>query len=311
MEESSSINTSDALIRTIAQIETVLRGKRMQVELAVACLLAGGHLLIEDRPGTGKTILAQSLAASLGLGFCRVQFTNDLLPGDILGVSIFDRATSTFDFRPGPIFTSLLLADEINRAPPKTQSALLEAMEERQVSIDGNTHSLPDPFFVIATQNPDDAAGTFPLPDAQLDRFLMRLQLGLPDRTTELALLEMGDRRMAAKHLEPALTRDELAGLQAEAAAIHAGSAVLDYIWALLDATRKSTDYEHGLSTRAGLALLRAARAWALLRGSDAVLPGHVQAVLPAVAAHRLTASGAVMASEQSIRRLIKTVPVT
>ncbi len=301
----------DAVVRTISRIETVLRGKRTQVELAVACLLAGGHLLIDDRPVTGKTILAQALAASLGLGFCRVQFTSDLLPGDILGVSVFDRATAAFDFRPGPIFTSVLLADEINRAPPKTQSALLEAMEERQVSIDGATHPLPDPFFVIATQNPDDAAGTFPLPEAQLDRFLMRLQLGLPDRATELSLLETGDKRAAAKRLDPALTREELAGLQAKAAAVHAGPAVLDYIWALLDATRGSTDYQHGLSTRAGLALLRAARAWALLRGSEDVLPGHVQAVLPSVAAHRLASLGDMLPSERSLRRLIEAVPVT
>ncbi|CAH2602670.1 AAA domain-containing protein [Rhodovastum atsumiense] len=286
------------------RLETVVLGKRRQVELAAACMIAGGHLLIEDRPGTGKTVLAHALAVAFGLEFCRVQFTSDLLPGDLLGTSIYDRASGRFSFRPGPIFTSVLLADEINRAPPKSQSALLEAMEERQVSIDGHTHPLPETFFVIATQNPEEATGTFPLPEAQLDRFLMRIHMGYPDRETELALLGIGDRRPAARRIGAAIDVAGLRILQAQAATIHASPALLAYVWSLLDATRSAAGLRHGLSTRAGLALLRAARAWALLQGEDKVLPGHVQAVLGPVVAHRLGMP------DSSVQHLLESVAV-
>lgn len=271
-----------------AQVGSVVVGKQPQIRLALACLLARGHLLIEDLPGVGKTTLAHALAISLGLQFKRVQFTNDLLPADIVGVSVFERDNARFVFHPGPVFSQVLLADEINRASPKTQSALLEAMEERQVSVDGEARRLPEPFFVIATQNPQDQIGTFPLPESQLDRFLMCIELGYPDPKSERALLEGQDRRDMLSRLEPKLTPAELVAAQRSLAAIRTAPALLDYVQNLLTSSRRSAAFSEGLSPRAGLALLQAARAWAMLDGRNHVLPDDVQAVLTAVAGHRL-----------------------
>lgn len=271
-----------------AQVGSVVVGKQPQIRLALACLLARGHLLIEDLPGVGKTTLAQALAISLGLQFKRVQFTNDLLPADIVGVSVYERDNNRFVFHPGPVFSQVLLADEINRASPKTQSALLEAMEERQVSVDGEARRLPDPFFVIATQNPQDQIGTFPLPESQLDRFLMCIELGYPDPKSERALLEGHDRRELLGGLEPRLTPTELVEAQRALRQIRTAPALLDYVQNLLTHSRRAPQFAEGLSPRAGLALLQAARAWALLDGRNHVLPDDVQAVLTAVAGHRL-----------------------
>ncbi len=278
----------DTVLRAAAQ---VILGKERATRLALACLLAGGHLLVEDLPGVGKTTLAHLLARLLGLDFRRIQFTSDLLPADLIGVSIYDREDGRFHFHPGPVFTQLVLADEINRATPKTQSALLEAMEERQVTVDGTTHHLPEPFFVIATQNPAHQVGTFPLPESQLDRFLMRVDLGYPDQRAERELLKGSDRRSLLAALQPVLDGRRLAGWQTEVARVHAADALLDYVQALLDASRADPAVGHGLSPRAGLALLQAARAWALLDARRAVIPEDVQAVFPAVAGHRLQAS--------------------
>jgi MoxR-like ATPase len=280
---------TDLLPRLIETIETVVVGAPDAVRLALTCLIARGHLLIEDLPGVGKTTLAQALATTLGLSFQRVQFTSDLLPADILGVSVFDARTSAFTFHPGPIFTSVLLADEINRAPPKTQSALLEAMEERQVSAEGATRPLPDPFFVIATQNPTEQAGVFPLPESQLDRFLLRISIGVPDAKAERELLTGGDRRALLKSMQPFIASSALRELQAEAQRAHASPALIDYVQALLAATRNQAP--PGLSPRAGLMLLAAARAASLVAGRAYVLPEDVQAVFVPVAAHRLTHS--------------------
>ncbi|HQT00911.1 MAG: AAA family ATPase [Hydrogenophilales bacterium 16-64-46] len=276
----------------LAQLSGVILGKDRQIRLALACLLARGHLLIEDLPGVGKTTLAHVLARTLGLDFRRIQFTSDLLPADILGVSVYDRDSARFVFHPGPVFTRMILADEINRATPKTQSALLEAMEEQQVTVEGETRALPLPFFVIATQNPTHQVGTFPLPESQLDRFLMRIELGYPDARAERALLRGQDRRVLANSLVPALSLQELTALQHAAASVFASDALLDYIQSLLAYTRRAPRYAHGLSPRAALALLHAAQAWALIEGRDSVLPEDVQAVLPAVAGHRLHGSG-------------------
>jgi MoxR-like ATPase len=269
-------------------INEVVLGKEPQVRLAMTCLLAGGHLLIEDLPGMGKTTLSHTLARVLGLSFQRIQFTSDLLPGDILGTSIFDRETGQFTFHPGPIFAELVLADEINRATPKSQSALLEAMEEGQVTIEGATRLLPDPFFVVATQNPFSSGGTFALPESQLDRFLMRLSLGYPARAAEKALLQGESRRELLPRIEPILDHTELAALQQEARRVRASDALVDYVLRLVDATRSQPQFAYGLSPRASLAILSAARAWALLIGRDYVIPEDVQAILPAVIGHRL-----------------------
>ncbi len=278
----------DRLNACLKAVDGVLLGKETQVRLALACLLARGHLLIEDLPGMGKTTLSHALAKVLGLSFQRIQFTSDLLPGDILGTSVFDRDSGQFVFHPGPVFAELLLADEINRATPKSQSALLEAMEEGQVTIEGATRPLPDPFFVIATQNPISQGGTFALPESQLDRFLMRLSLGYPGRAAERALLLGGSGREQLPHLEPLLDHAQLRLIQAEVPRIHASEAVVDYVLRLVEATRTQTSFALGLSPRGSLAMLAAARAWALLAGRDHVLPEDVQTVLPAVAGHRL-----------------------
>ncbi|MFV3304538.1 AAA family ATPase [Pseudomonas sp. NY15181] len=269
-------------------VDEVLLGKEIQVRLALTCLLARGHLLIEDLPGMGKTTLSHALARVLGLSFQRIQFTSDLLPGDVLGTSVFDRETGQFVFHPGPIFAELVLADEINRATPKSQSALLEAMEEGQVTIEGATRPLPDPFFVIATQNPVTQGGTFALPESQLDRFLMRLSLGYPGRAAEKALLLGEARRDLLPRLEPMLDPKELLALQGEVLAVRASDALVDYVLRLVEATRSQPAFALGLSPRGSLGLLAAARAWALLAGRDYAIPEDVQAVLPSVAGHRL-----------------------
>jgi len=279
---------STPLYNVIAQTEQVIVGKPHQIRLALACLLARGHLLIEDLPGVGKTTMAHALARSLGLQFQRIQFTSDMLPADILGVSIFQRDSSEFKFHPGPIFAQMILADEVNRAMPKTQSALLEAMEEQQVTIEGETRPLPTPFFVIATQNPTYQIGTFPLPESQLDRFLMRIQLGYPDPQAERGLLAGVDRRELVSKLTPQMNAAELLALQSQVRQVFASPALLDYVQAIVRHTRESARFVHGLSPRAGLSLLGAARAWALLDGRSAVVPEDVQAVLPGVASHRL-----------------------
>lgn len=279
---------SDQLNGVVAQVGKVILGKEHQIRLAIACILARGHLLIEDIPGVGKTTLAHALAITLGLQFQRIQFTSDLLPADILGVSIFDREASSFRFHAGPIFSQVILADEVNRATPKTQSALLEAMEEQQVTAEGETRALPEPFFVIATQNPSHQIGTFPLPESQLDRFLMRIELGYPDSGAERALLQGIDRRDLLPQLAPCIQPEDLIGFQRSARDVHASNALLDYLQALVNYSRKSPDYVNGLSPRAALALLNAARAWAMMHGRRQVLPEDVQAILPAVVGHRL-----------------------
>jgi MoxR-like ATPase len=279
---------SSPVARIIDAAGQIILGKEAQIRMALACLLARGHLLIEDIPGVGKTTLAHVLARSLGLHFQRIQFTSDMLPADILGVSIYERDSGSFKFHPGPIFSQVILADEVNRATPKTQSALLEAMEEHQVTTEGETRKLPEPFFVIATQNPSEQVGTFPLPESQLDRFLMRIELGYPDRAAERALLSGTDRRELLAALGPCMTPAELVALQAEAQQVHAAPALLDYVQALVEHTRRAPHFSAGLSPRAALALLHAARAWALIEGRDKVIPEDVQAVLPGVAGHRL-----------------------
>ena len=278
--------------RTVKEIGSVLLGKERQVRLALCALFSRGHLLIEDLPGMGKTTLSQALARALGLSFTRVQFTSDMLPGDILGVSVFEQVSGRFSFHPGPIFTEVLLADEINRSSPKTQSALLEAMAERQVTVEGETRALPEEFFVIATQNPVSQAGTFPLPESQLDRFLMRIEIGYPDRAAERAML-MGDRgSRSPASLVPGLSREELAAIHAGAQAVRTADMLLDYVQRLTEYTRTSPEFIHGLSPRGALALVAASRTWAFMEGRDHVVPEDVQAVLPAVAAHRLRGAG-------------------
>jgi MoxR-like ATPase len=282
--------TSQKIRSLLDQLNTVIVGKKQQVQDCVACLLAGGHLLIEDVPGVGKTTLAHALAHAFGLQFARVQFTADLMPSDLTGVSVYDRGREGFVFHPGPVFAQVLLSDEINRASPKTQSALLEAMEEKQVSIEGRTHPLPTPFFVIATQNPQEQLGTNPLPESQLDRFLMRVSLGYPDRASELQLLAHHGHRAHADQLPPQLTSEELAALQQAVLQVHAAEPLLHYIQDLVDATRNGQWFVQGLSPRAGIALLRAAKANALLHGRDYASPDDVQAMFVPTMAHRLHA---------------------
>lgn len=275
----------------LASADTVILGKQQQIRLAVCCLLAKGHLLIEDIPGVGKTTLSHTLAHLFGLAYQRIQFTSDILPADIIGSSVFDARQNSFSFHPGPLFQQMILADEINRATPKAQSALLEAMEERQVTIEGQTHALPLPFFVIATQNPSYQIGTFSLPESQLDRFLMRIELGYPSRQAERELLMGQPRHNLIKTLSVQLTPDQLSQCQLMAAQVFVAPALLDYLQAIIEFTRQSEHYPCGLSPRAGLSLLAAAKAWAFMDQRQAVLPEDVQAVLPAVAAHRLRAT--------------------
>jgi len=275
----------DALTDSIG---TVLLGKEKQIKLALSCLLADGHLLIEDLPGMGKTTLAHALANVFGLNYTRVQFTSDLLPADILGVSIFNQAESSFEFHPGPVFTQVLLADEINRTTPKTQSALLEAMEEGQVSVEGKTRPLPKPFFVIATQNPLTQSGTFPLPESQLDRFLMRIELGYPDPRAERELFQGLDPRQALKELKPGITTEQIAQIRREIRAVKASDGLLDYLQRLIHYTRTSKEFSFGLSPRGALALLHCAKTWAVVHGRKYVIPEDIQAVMPSVLGHRL-----------------------
>jgi MoxR-like ATPase len=298
----------------LAQLARIVVGKDEPLRLAVTCLLARGHLLIEDIPGVGKSTLAQALASTLGLKYARVQFTSDLLPADVLGVSIYDERAQTFRFHAGPIFSSVVLADEINRAPPKTQSALLEAMEERQVSQDGQTRKLPDPFFVIATQNPIEQIGAYPLPESQLDRFLLAIELGYPDAAAERDLLAGGDRRGRIGEMAPLADPATLAAWQREAADIHVAPALLDYVQALLAASRGhgpgggDAGSRRGLSPRAGLMLLAAARAYAMIAGRPMVMPEDVQAVFPSVAGHRL--AGGTRAGSVQAQSLLRAVPL-
>ena len=278
--------------QALAQLDHIILGKPLQTRLSLACLLAGGHLLIEDLPGVGKTTLAHALARVLGLNYQRIQFTSDLLPADITGVSIFDADTGKFRFHPGPVFSQLVLADEVNRATPKTQSALLEAMEENQVTAEGETLPLPRPFFVVATQNPAYQVGTFPLPESQLDRFLMRIELGYPEADAERDLLRAGDRRDEIQKIQPLITDRTILELQELAARVHVSESLLDYVQAIVEFTRQSPELESGLSPRAALALLRAARAWALMAGHNGVTPDDLQAVAPGVISHRLRKRG-------------------
>ena len=303
---------SQSLNNVIRQTEQVILGKPQQIRLALACLLARGHLLIEDMPGVGKTTLAHVLARTLGMQFQRIQFTSDLLPADILGVSVYQRDNGKFEFHSGPIFAQMILADEVNRATPKAQSALLEAMEEQQVTIEGTTRPLPAPFFVIATQNPLHQVGTFPLPESQLDRFLMRIQMGYPDAKAERGLLSGVDRREIVAGLKPQMESAELLALQQRVKQVCVSPALLDYLQAILRHTREASRYTHGLSPRAGLSLLSAARAWALLDERDAVIPEDVQAVLPGVVSHRLQAVGerSNQANDELARELIEAVAI-
>jgi len=291
--------------RIVEAASGIILGKERQIRLALACVLARGHLLIEDLPGMGKTTLAHTLAQVLGLDFRRIQFTSDLLPADILGVSVYDRNTAGFKFHPGPIFTNVLLADEVNRATPKTQSALLEVMEEGQITLEGETRRLPQPFFVIATQNPAHHIGTFALPESQLDRFLMRIELGYPDSRSERSLLQNRGGRQQSASLQPAVDAAGLLALQAEVSSVQVADALLDYLQALLEHSRRSPCFANGLSPRAGLALRQCAQAWALMQGRDYAIPEDIQAVLPGVVGHRLQpAPGQENAGDPSARLL-------
>ncbi|MBS0224865.1 MAG: AAA family ATPase [Proteobacteria bacterium] len=292
------------------QVNQLVLGKPLEVRLAFVALLADGHLLIEDLPGLGKTTLAHALAATLGLDFQRIQFTSDLLPADVVGVSIYDAPASRFEFHPGPVFTHVLLADEINRAPPRTQSALLEAMAERQVTLDGVTRPLSEPFFVIATQNPVDLVGTYPLPDSQLDRFLLRISMGYPNAEAERALLQGEERRLLIAQAQPKLGRDDLLAIRSAVQQVHASDALIDYLQALIARSRNHPGVRAGLSPRAGLALLRAARAHALLLGRGHVLPDDVQAMFPHLAAHRLVANADAGDARALARSVLLAVPV-
>lgn len=298
------------LIDTVVhELNQILLGKDQQVRLAMCGLLARGHLLIEDIPGMGKTTLSHALAKIMGLSYQRIQFTNDLLPADVLGYSLYDKEAGSLVFHPGPIFAQVVLADEINRASPRTQSALLEAMEERQVSIEGETRPLPHPFFVIATQNPIEQGGTFPLPESQLDRFLMRLRLGYPDPRAERELLEGEDRKAMTDRLQAMLPQADLAELQNAVSRVKASPALLDYVQRLLEQSRRMPGLLYGLSPRAGLGLVRAAKAWALMEGRQHVLPDDIQTVFPSIAEHRLEQGESGKSSER-VRQLLATVSV-
>jgi MoxR-like ATPase len=299
-----------ALARVLDALETIILGKPLQLRLCLACLLARGHLLIEDVPGVGKTTLAHALGHLLGLDWQRVQFTSDLLPADIIGVSVFDRAAQQFHFRRGPIFTQLLLADEVNRASPRTQSALLEAMEERQVSADGATYVLPEPFFVVATQNPHEQLGTYGLPESQLDRFLMRVTLGYPDAAHERELLRGGERRELLPAIAPILTAAAVLAMQQAVRTVYVADVLLEYTQSLIARTRQRTDLKLGLSPRAGQGLIRAAQAWSFLAGRSTVLPEDVQTVLPAVVAHRLERRDPSGEQADVAAEIIQAVPV-
>jgi MoxR-like ATPase len=295
----------------VDQVSTIIVGKRLQIEDSIACLLAGGHLLIEDVPGVGKTTLAHALSVSLGLKFSRVQFTADLMPSDLTGVTVFERAKDAFVFHPGPVFTQVLLADEINRAGPKTQSALLEAMEEQQVSVDNTTHPLPRPFFVIATQNPTEQLGTYPLPESQLDRFLLRITLGYPDRASERALLAGEDKRDAVSRLKAVMTPEQLLSIQQAVPKVKASDALLDYLQTLIAATRSGQWFTEGLSPRAGIAVLRASKARAMMAQRDYVAPDDVQSILPQAVAHRLMpVPGSGRGPLEQVRAMVEATPI-
>ena len=311
LKATPSVGHHRALEAALEQLERVIVGKRQQLRLCIACMLAKGHLLIEDVPGVGKTTLAYALARVLGLSHSRIQFTSDLLPADVIGVSIFHRDSGKFEFHRGPIFAQLVLADEINRATPKAQSALLEAMEEHQVTTDGDCLPLPEPFFVIATRNPSNQVGTFPLPESQLDRFLMQISLGYPEPKDERTLLASGDRRGLAQSLQPALELEEFLAMQRAAANVIVSDALLDYVQALLAHSRNCGAFDHGLSPRGGIALVRAAQAWALMNGHKGVHPEDVQAVLQGVVAHRLEPNpGAGVADKDAAATLMDAVPI-
>ncbi len=297
--------------RVLDALDSIIIGKSTEVRLSLACLLARGHLLIEDVPGVGKTTLAHALARALDLSYQRIQFTSDLLPADVIGVSVYGRDTGRFEFHKGPIFSHLVLADEINRATPKAQSALLEAMEERQVTADGDTYSLPTPFFVVATRNPTEQIGTFPLPESQLDRFLMQISLGYPLPSEERLLLANGDRRSLVDRLDPVLSVDALLKLQGAVADVHVADAALDYIQALVAHTRESGKFNAGLSPRGALALVSASQAWAMMAGHSGVHPEDVQAVLPSVVRHRLDpAQDSELAATGIGESILEAVPV-
>lgn len=308
-QELASQKLLDAIV---TQVGKVILGKEIPIRLAIACILARGHLLIEDVPGVGKTMMAHALSRSLGLSFHRIQFTSDLLPADILGVSVYDRESAKFQFHPGPIFSQVVLADEVNRATPKAQSALLEAMEEQTVTQDGETRVVPQPFFVIATQNPSYQIGTFPLPESQLDRFLMRLEIGYPDARAERALLKGKDRRDLVEGLRPQISDAELLALQCRVPDIHVSEALLDYLQDLVAYTRQAPEFEMGLSPRASIAMLRCTQAWAMLEGRQYALPEDVQTVLPSVISHRLRGVNQTDGSEPSAvtEQLLHQVPI-
>ncbi|MCP4984150.1 MAG: MoxR family ATPase [Gammaproteobacteria bacterium] len=289
--DDSIANIQADIVRSVGAIETIILGKSEQVKLAVCCLIARGHCLIEDLPGVGKTTLSQTIAQVFGLEFNRIQFTSDLLPADILGVSIFDPQQQVFKFHPGPVFAHFILADEINRATPKTQSALLEAMEEKQITVEGATHKLEEPFFVIGTQNPLDQSGTFPLPESQLDRFMMKISLGYPDQAAERALLSGGNPRELMRKIQPAISIDRFIAIQSAVDGIHCSEPLLSYVQQLVQATRNPGLFVYGISPRAALAVIQASKAWALMNGRSHVEPGDVQSVFGAIADHRLTPS--------------------
>ena len=306
----TDIGAVGALTPVFSKLTEVILGKEEQVKMALTCLLADGHLLIEDVPGLGKTVLAHALGKTLGLEYQRIQFTSDLLPGDIIGSSIYDKNKGVFEFQKGPVFTQLLLADEINRATPKCQSALLEAMEERQVSVEGQPAKLPAPFFVIATQNPTEQLGTFPLPESKLDRFLFRISMGYPNRDAELELLRGEDRRRMLEGLESIVRPEQLVALQQQVETVIVSEPVFEYLHRILEFTRNSDLFQTGLSTRAGLGLLRASRAWALLNGADKVLPGDIQKMLTPVVEHRLVPVAGQLAPSQIGEEIIRQVAV-